>query len=305
MPKAKPSKSPAAFSGEKIDWHEPRRLDCWQPDLDSFRETLDGGQSFAWWPESDTAYTGILDQSLIRLTWDQDRIFWQSTGENSDPLLPLRLEDYLGSNAKFQTFYDQLPWRSDPHLIRCMQAFPQLRILKQSPSETLLGFLCSATKQIPQIKQVLHEQSQLCGERIEGTYHALPTWAALALQSEEALRACKLGFRARNIRNTALLLATRSPNWLEQLRDLDTASLRTQLESMPGVGRKIADCVLLFGYHRLEAFPIDTWIAKALRRRYQLEFWTNEQIAHFAQLHFGSAAGLAQQFLFSWERRHG
>jgi len=289
----------------KNSWNAPQLFDGWQPDLDSFRETLDGGQSFAWWADSDTSYTGILQGSLIRLSWDRNQVFWQSTGKEETPDLPLHLQSYLGTENEFQALYDQLPWRSDPHLHRCMQAYPHLRILRQSPAETLLGFLCSATKQIPQIKQVLHEQSQLCGERIEGTYHALPTWAALALQSEEALRACKLGFRARNIRNTALLLATRSPNWLEQLRDLDTASLRTQLESMPGVGRKIADCVLLFGYHRLEAFPIDTWIAKALRRRYQLEFWTNEQIAHFAQLHFGSAAGLAQQFLFSWERRHG
>lgn len=287
----------------KNNWSKAQLLECWQPDLLSFRETLDGGQSFAWWPDSDDSYTGIVNGAWIRLSWDTHRIHWQTTHPHPSRILPL-LENYLGSEEQFQSLYDQLPWRSDAHLAQCMQAFPHLRILRQSPQETLLGFLCSATKQIPQIKQALQDMSRLCGQAIDDTHHALPTWQNLAHQSEDSLRACKLGFRARNIRNTALSLLDR-PQWLDQLNDLDTATLRNELTSLPGVGRKIADCVLLFGYARLEAFPIDTWIAKALNRRYQLQDWNNDQLAQFARAHFGPAAGLAQQFLFSWERRFG
>jgi N-glycosylase/DNA lyase len=71
------------------------------------------------------------------------------------------------------------------------------------------------------------------------------------------------------------------------------------------VGEKIADCVLLFGAGQLEAFPVDTWIAQTLARRYHLTGWTHPQLAAFGRAHFGPAAGLAQQFLFSWERHHG
>ena len=71
---------------------------------------------------------------------------------------------------------------------------------------------------------------------------------------------------------------------------------------LPGVGGKIADCVLLFGGHFLEAFPIDTWIEKSLDNRYLLHGWSTTQKTHFARIHFGKLAGLAQQFLFSAER---
>ena len=74
---------------------------------------------------------------------------------------------------------------------------------------------------------------------------------------------------------------------------------------LPGVGEKVADCVLLFGAAKLEAFPVDTWISQVLRRHYRLTKWSNRQLAEFGQAHFDPAAGLAQQFLFSRERRFG
>jgi len=71
---------------------------------------------------------------------------------------------------------------------------------------------------------------------------------------------------------------------------------------LPGVGEKVADCVLLFGAGKLEAFPADTWISQTLTRRYDLTNWTNPQLTQFGRAHYGPSAGLAQQFLFSWER---
>ncbi len=83
------------------------------------------------------------------------------------------------------------------------------------------------------------------------------------------------------------------------------AAAKARLLELPGVGEKVADCVLLFGAGRLEAFPVDTWILKALERRYGLTGWKPAQIAHFGRTHFGPLAGLAQQYLFSWERKFG
>jgi N-glycosylase/DNA lyase len=80
---------------------------------------------------------------------------------------------------------------------------------------------------------------------------------------------------------------------------------KARLLELPGVGEKVADCVLLFGAGRLEAFPVDTWVLKALARRYGLDGWKPAQVAQFGRAHFGPLAGLAQQYLFAWERKYG
>ena len=132
----------------------------------------------------------------------------------------------------------------------------------------------------------------------------LPTWSELAAIPEEKLRACLLGFRARYISETAQFLEKR-PGWLEETERLPYAAAKARLIELPGVGEKVADCVLLFGAGKLEAFPVDTWILKALARRYQLDGWKPAQVAQFGRAHFGPLAGYAQQYLFSWERKHG
>jgi N-glycosylase/DNA lyase len=193
---------------------------------------------------------------------------------------------------------------SDAHLARCLSVYRGLRILRQPLGETLLGFLCSATKQIVQIKQMVALLAERHGAPLAPGWHRLPTWAELAAVPESELRRCLLGFRARYIRETALHLAAH-PGWLEETEALPYPEAKARLLELPGVGEKVADCVLLFGAGRLEAFPVDTWILKALARRYGLAGWTPVQVAQFGRAHFGALAGFAQQFLFAWERRHG
>ena len=93
-----------------------------------------------------------------------------------------------------------------------------------------------------------------------------------------------------------------SRRWLEETEAAPTLEARTRLMELPGVGRKIADCVLLFGAGRLEAFPIDTWVEKILTCAYQLEGFKQRQLQDFARIHFGAAAGYAQQYLFAAAR---
>ena len=115
------------------------------------------------------------------------------------------------------------------------------------------------------------------------------------------MRACQFGFRARFIHQTACFLAAH-PGWLEATEALPYPEAKERLCSLPGVGEKIADCVLLFGAGRLEAFPVDTWILKAMAARYGLHGWKPAQVAQFGRAHFGPLAGLAQQYLFAYER---
>jgi len=135
-------------------------------------------------------------------------------------------------------------------------------------------------------------------------FHCLPTWPQLAALPERELRACRLGFRAGYIHDTARFLA-KTPGWLDATAALPYAAAHARLCELPGVGAKIADCVLLFGAGKLEAFPVDTWILKALARRYGLDGWKPAQVAQFGRAHFGPLAGLAQQYLFAYERKFG
>ena len=174
--------------------------------------------------------------------------------------------------------------------------------LRQPFGETLLAFLCSATKQIVQIKQMLALVAERHGALIAPGVHRLPTWAELATLSEADLRRCQLGFRARYVHATAQHLAAET-GWLEATEAAPYAEAHKRLCALPGVGEKVADCVLLFGAGKLEAFPVDVWIARTLAERYDLRDWKLPALARFGRVHFGAAAGFAQQFLFAWERR--
>ena len=265
-------------------------------------ELLDGGQSFRWHC-TDGVWTGLWSNNLAQLRLASDALQWRAPAAlhaNVAAALPR----YLVLGTDWPALTDSLPWRSDAHLAQCIAAFPGLRLLRQPFGETLLGFLCSATKQIVQIKQMCALLAERHGAAITPGHYRLPTWPELAAIPEKDLRPCLLGFRAKYIHATAEFIAAR-PDWLEETEHLPYATAKARLLELPGVGEKIADCVLLFGAGQLEAFPVDTWVLKSLARRYGLTGWKPAPVAHFGRTHFGPLAGLAQQYLFAWERRHG
>lgn len=271
-------------------------------------ELLDGGQAFRWQRQPDSSLEGGWSTHHIRIRVTPSGALEFATPTPGEPVATTKspaaaLHAYLAGPAADE---EALPWRSDPHLAACMAACPGLRILRQPFGETLLGFVCSATKQIPQIKGMMSLLAARHGrDAAHGSgWRALPTWSELAGVSEEQLRTCALGFRARHVAGIAAFLA-RAPGWLETTEHAPYPEAKARLLELPGVGEKIADCVLLFGAGRLEAFPVDTWIIKAMARRYGLDGWRPEQIAHFGRVHFGAQAGLAQQYLFAYERSAG
>lgn len=263
----------------------------------SFEETLDGGQAFRWQRMEDS-FEGRWGRNVVRLRYFDGSVDF-ATPDGSDPTRALHR--YFACDQDFTKLTDALPWRSDPVLAAAIRHFPGLRILRQPFAETLFGFLCSSTKQIPQIKAICEAVARDMGEPLVDGSYALPTWEVIAAAGETRLRAAKLGYRARYIYQTAYFLAA-NPGWLEATEAAPTDEARSRLLELPGVGRKIADCVLLFGAGRLEAFPIDTWVEKILTRAYGLEGWKLPQLQDFARIHYGDTAGYAQQYLFAAAR---
>ncbi len=269
----------------------------------SLEEILDGGQAFRWNKISDTDWQGIWLSNLVRLRpLSSTNLAWSAPQKEADKIYA-NLISYLSLDHSLEKSIDQLPWRSDPHLSHCLKQFPGLRLLKQPLEETLLTFLCSATKQILQIKQMCELLARNIGTEIHPGIHRLPTWEEIAETSEKQLRGCALGFRASYIFKVAQLLKDQ-PKFLKQVEAVSYPLAKERLMTLPGVGEKVADCVLLFGAQKQEAFPVDTWIAKTLERRYRLSGWNKKQLTQFGQIHFGQYAGLAQQYLFAWERTH-
>lgn len=285
---------------ESLRWSKWQSLPlALRPDVLS--ELLDGGQSFRWNRQADGNWIGIWADNVVRLqAGDGETLRWCAPAGREAGTGPA-LVRYLGLEADFASRIDSLPWRSDAHLATCLQTFPGLRILRQPFGETLLCFLCSATKQIVQIKEMTALLAVRHGAEVAPGLYRLPTWQELAGVSESALRACKLGFRARFIHDTARFLAE-NPGWLADTETAPYPAAKDRLCTLAGVGEKVADCVLLFGAGRHEAFPVDTWIIKTMSLRYGLAGWKPAQVAHFGRIHFGPLAGLAQQYLFAYER---
>ena len=277
----------------------PLRLRAALPSV-VWRETLGGGQAFRWRETAPNLWRGQWAQHAVELELTQPqhprwRALTPQTTERD-------LQRYLGEDTNWAACTDALPWRSDPVLAAAIGRRPGLRLLRQPFAETLFGFICSATKRIPQIMTAHEAVARSLGPEIAPGLHALPSWERLAEAGEAPLRACSLGYRATHLAGTAQFLAAH-PGWLAQTEAAPYPEARARLMELPGVGGKVADCVLLFGAARLEAFPVDTWILQILREAYGLTDWSHEQLVQFGRLHFGPHAGLAQQFLFAAARK--
>jgi N-glycosylase/DNA lyase len=182
-----------------------------------------------------------------------------------------------------------------------------LRLLRQEPWECLGSFILSSTKQITQIQQIIRLLCQRFGVPVVVPPDQEPAWAfpeaaRLAACTEAELRDCKMGFRAPNLLRAARMVAAGEVD-LEALRHRPEQEARRELIRLPGVGEKIADCVLLFGLGCASAFPVDVWVARALRRLYfPRTHPTARELRAYAARYFGGHAGYAQQYLFHYIR---
>jgi len=206
---------------------------------------------------------------------------------------------YLSLDHPLESIYAAFP--TDPFCQAALTACRGLRILRQPFWECLATFITSPMKQVAHIRQISLRLREQFGHPICGSLlNAYPTPKALAACSEADLRACGLGFRAPGLLATARAVAGGAfdPG---QLAGLTTSEAQTRLCQLPGVGRKVANCVLLFACERLDAVPVDVWMARilqAMRRKKS----TPLELERFSQRRFGAYAGYVQQYLFHHAR---
>jgi N-glycosylase/DNA lyase len=263
--------------------------------------TLMSGQAFRWQPHG-PGWAGVVGTHWVRVHQGPGSL----TAETAQPVADWQwLAHYLQADvdwsAVVRTFPDDEPMRA------AVAACRGLRLLRQDPWECLASFILSSTKQIVQIRQIVAVLCERYGEPLaiapaSPPAFAFPSPARLARATEAELRACKMGFRAPYLLATARLVAGGQFD-LARVGSLPLEVARTELMKLPGVGKKIADCVLLFAYGFQSAFPVDVWVLKALRQLYFPRRRVSPPRLHrFAATHFGPCAGYAQQYLFHYMR---
>ena len=201
---------------------------------------------------------------------------------------------------------------ADPRLEEIINEYSGIRILNQDFFETLISFIISQNKQIPQIKQVVKNLSTIVGSKFDVTmintlsseFDAFfPTAEQIASASEDEIRDSKCGFRAPYIKDAADKVVSGEISY-NDLVSLDTNSAREKLMSIHGVGEKVANCVLLFGLGRREAFPVDVWMKRICEYLYFGDDTPKNVIEEYATDKFGKYAGYAQQYLFIYGQEH-
>lgn len=242
-------------------------------------ETLDCGQCFRWNRQADGSYTGVAFGRVLNIS-----------GENLQDILK---DPFWREYFDFELDYEKIRSAlsaADPVLASAAEFAPGMRILNQEPWEALCSFILSQNNNIPRIKGIV---ARLCGEFGEeiGGEHAFPKPEALAVLCEQDLSGIRCGFRARYLLDAAKKVAEGEINF-DELKQLPLPDARARLMRIVGVGPKVAECALLYGLHRLEAFPMDVWMKRAMRTL----FPGREPES------FGKYAGIAQQYIFHYSR---
>lgn len=264
------------------------------PDFD-LAKTLESGQVFHW-QKSEVGFVGVIDNIACYVEQRGRTLL------TSGPAGLIR--HYFALDHPLGDICAAFP--SD-ETMNAARAFCQgLRIIRQPKWECLATFICSSMKQVAHIRQISEKLRERFGQPRKTDRHILytfPTAQRLARASESELRSCSLGYRARNLLGTARRIANGDLD-LEKIGQLADERLREQLCQLPGVGAKVANCVMLFAYERLRAFPIDVWIERVLREKYFADKGqvTPANLRDFADTHFGEHGGYAQQYLFHHAR---
>lgn len=283
--------------------------------------TLTSGQAFRW-RAREGWWEGVVDAKWVRLKQTHEGILAQlvesreSRIERPKPLVLDARPSTLASQWQWLASYLQteidlasvlLSFPDDEPMRSAVTACRGLRLLRQEPWECLASFILSSTKQIVQIRQIIALLCERFGEPVvvpsgHAPMFSFPTADRLAACAESDLRGCKMGFRAPNLLRTAKMIAAHEVN-LHSLHTRSVEDARAELLKLPGVGNKIANCVLLFAYGFQQAFPVDVWVMKALQQLYFPKRRASaKRLARFTATHFGPNAGYAQQYLFHYMR---
>ena len=269
--------------------------------------TLFSGQAFRW-RRRNGWYEGVLFGTIVLVREATGGIEFITARHDTDAV-SARLRDYCSLDMDLNAVYSALS--HDPLLRQRIDQYRGMRVLRQSPWETTISFLCAQNSNVPRITRNVEDICKTFGEPVSlggMTRHRYPTPEALAEVGEDALRDIGLGYRARFIASVSRKVA-RGDIDLCALRDVSYDDALDTLTGLDGIGDKVANCILLFSMDKPEAFPVDTHIMKTIRQWYpdaaRMDSRGRRRVREWAQGRFGRFAGYANHYLFHSRRMEG
>ncbi len=264
------------------------------------------GQCFRWNKEQNGSYTGVFKNNVLNVKIENNQIIFQGMCEND---IKETVEEYFDLKRDYEKIKKSLSKIDEP-LKTSIEYGSGIRLLNQDLWETIISFIISANNNIPRIKGIIERLSKQYGKAIiwnEKTYYTFPTVGELSKASVEDLRKLGLGFRDQRVYETTKLILTKQVNLEELETKKSSEEIREILLTLPGVGPKVADCIMLFSTLKcLDVFPIDVWVRRVMNELYfklpEENKLKREQIEALAKEKYGELAGIAQQYLFYWKR---
>lgn len=261
-------------------------------------QTLECGQCFHFKKLDEKEYALCAFHKLLRIRQEDDKVtLFDTTPDEYEKIW----REYFDFDRDYGDIKAYL-LKTDNTLKEAVETMNGVHILQQEFFETLISFIISQNKQIPHIKKIVEIISEKYGDylgEINGEiFYSFPTKEQLINVTEEQLRECKTGFRAPYIADAVKKAAD---GLIDEkiLMAADMEECEKMLMQIKGVGNKVANCCMLFGLCKREAFPVDVWIKRIMEHLYfNGEDTSKEEIAEFAKKKFGSFGGYAQQYLF-------
>ncbi len=256
-------------------------LDCF-----SLKDTLNCGQCFRWDEREDGSFFGVVQNKTLTLKQENDTLTLFDTSKTD-------FLDFWQEYFDFNLNYTEIKsFLSKDEVMQKASTFAGgIHILKQDPWETLCSFIISQNNNIPRIKGIVSRLCETFGDKITDGVYSFPSYEVIANQTVETLAPLRSGFRAKYILDAAKKLQSGEVS-IERIKTADFSNAKEELMKILGVGTKVADCALLYGFYRLEAFPEDVWIKRAMASLYP----------NGLPEEYTSYAGIAQQYLFHYVR---
>lgn len=263
---------------------------------------FDSGQCFRWCKEGDGSYTGVAHKKIINVNYINHRIILSNTTLKDYREI---WKNYFDLDRDYGKIKKELS-EKDPILAQAISFGKGMRILNQDKWETTISFIISQNNNIPRIKKCIESICQSFGEYL-GEYrgkdhYAFPDPEVIAGLSLSDLDICRLGYRAKYILETAKAIYKDRGAALNQLGEAEMGQAQAYLQSLCGVGPKVANCIMLFSMGKSESFPIDVWVKRVMNRVYSIDENDSAAMLAYASEHFSRYGGIAQQYLFYYIR---
>ena len=263
----------------------------------NLKDTVTCGQIFRFEELDDNSFDVILTDRVINIKQDGNKLYIKSSDMNN---LEDVIKNYFDLNFDYEKVNKEL--LLDKDLEDIVNNSVGLKIINEPRFEVIVSYIISSNNRVSQIKKALDNISKTYGKKIlfDGKeYYLFPTLEELSKCDIKSLRNCKTGFRDKYIYEFVNKVENKEFD-IEKIDNMNSIDALEYLKSLNGVGDKVASCILLFGYHRFDVYPIDTWVKKYMKDKYNIE--GIENIRKFTNKKYKENSGLVIQYMFHYKR---